>query len=1049
MLLRYRVSGIVLASLVAGLSLLTVGLLTQQKVSAVTFYQGYFNGRNSTNGGFGTFVDCASGGCSNYKTFTCTNGCTASPDQNKATFINAALGSSAKAFYVNVMSGGQCGGKSANPSGAMITCWENLINNPAIGIKVVTTHTGTNSYYDTSINDFAFSQEATDFPSLIFYNTKTGAQYTIIKIICGNILNDVGLPNPPPVDTEPNGGLQLGCNPNGTAYAKLWFYDVDGNTSATLTVNFAGTTPPNATYSFGAGSPYNNNGGYVAYQIPVGSDAFAGNWGAALTIQDKGGSLTKVINSSGASCDVPPNGGLQLGCNPNGTAYAKLWYYDANGNTSAKLTVNFAGTTPPNATYSFGAGSPYNNNGGYVAYQIPAAAADFTGNWGAALVINDNGSTGTKTINAAGVDCDKPPTGSFVSVTCDAPTERYIISATWDDPNGPTQGEVAGAGGGVTASRSGSSNPTAVGVASATWYFKTTDLPGNQWPVQLKVRDSDGGILLGYQTIATAAKPNCIPKGTISDSGTSCTTVSLKLWDPNEPNSNINYYLSVNGAAEQGAFTFSGGEGAGAITRNVSGLAGFDYWKNNNIVLYGVDVDTGAQYNLGNATLPICGRVSCTGAMTTLPGTMVAQPTAVSFTVWVTVQNAPYGPPGAHFESVTVQPPSGPATTIVPSGAYPAPGVGYTGTAQLTDNASPALSVTPKQAGTYVLSWTFGGGESNPPAVTCTTTSEAAYEPYFTVLGGDVSAGQGFGPSCTDDKTDADIMGYNMDSGSVPRNYFGASSRQGAIATGRISQFATDNTNDPTANPTGLGGSTDGLTAAIDNSPPSGLAFANSNKSGTLYGGDILHNDAGLNWCVPDYEANAPTPSGPFNPGNITSGTFSVSGTIPNLHIPAGVNLTLVATSDVYIRNDITYDPYGGNPANIPQFNLLVKDGNIYVDHNVQELHGFYAAEKTGTNTGVLYTCATGSGSPSTNYNVCNKPLTFYGAVSAYELIPGRTFGNIAKALDTGSDQRGEQFVFTPELWLGSAAAPGSSCVINPTQTNCLYQAYTSLPPVL
>jgi hypothetical protein len=69
--------------------------------------------------------------------------------------------------------------------------------------------------------------------------------------------------------------------------------------------------------------------------------------------------------------------------------------------------------------------------------------------------------------------------------------------------------------------------------------------------------------------------------------------------------------------------------------------------------------------------------------------------------------------------------------------------------------------------------------------------------------------------------------------------------------------------------------------------------------------------------------------------------------------------------------------------------------------------------------------------------------------VSAYELIPGRTFGNIAKALDTGSDQPGEQFVFTPELWLGSAAAPGSSCVINPTQTNCLYQAYTSLPPVL
>jgi hypothetical protein len=132
---------------------------------------------------------------------------------------------------------------------------------------------------------------------------------------------------------------------------------------------------------------------------------------------------------------------------------------------------------------------------------------------------------------------------------------------------------------------------------------------------------------------------------------------------------------------------------------------------------------------------------------------------------------------------------------------------------------------------------------------------------------------------------------------------------------------------------------------------------------------------------------------------------------------------------------------------------MTIGGGDIYIDPSVSELQGFYDAEPTATNTGgVIYTCASNAGgvfAPLKDYDKCSaNALTFYGAVSSYQIVPGRTVGNIATT-STTSDDPAEQIVYTPELWLGGMSGPTTSCATDPAQASCMYQSYTSLPPVL
>jgi hypothetical protein len=290
----------------------------------------------------------------------------------------------------------------------------------------------------------------------------------------------------------------------------------------------------------------------------------------------------------------------------------------------------------------------------------------------------------------------------------------------------------------------------------------------------------------------------------------------------------------------------------------------------------------------------------------------------------------------------------------------------------------------------------------------------------------------------------ADITSYNMDTGTG--NYFGSSTRQAALATGQINQFATDTVN---FIPTNLGGSTDG----IDANRPSGLAFANTSANTTIYGGNYL-GTFGKNWCVPDYAASVTGTTGTAMPNFNTlppyvNNVYRLSGdqSFSNIKLKAGVHVTLIVTGNVLLNNDVTYDTYA-SVNDIPQFTLISLGGDIYIHHDVSELHGFYVAQPVGGANGTIYTCATGSGSPVDDYANCNNPLTIYGSVAANKIVPGRTVGNVAQT-SAAVDLPAEQFVYTPELWLGSTTAPTTSCAIDPTQANCMYQSFTSLPPVL
>jgi len=851
---------------------------------------------------------------------------------------------------------------------------------------------------------------------------QNGLLVFVLRLKCGNVIGDLDGPKPQPNPAPPTGSVTVSCDTtNGTGLVKFNFSDSAGNTTAVLTVNYAGSTPPSGVFDYGTSGSYSRT-------IPAAD--VGGAWGATLVVQGLDGAAAKTYSDTSGKCSIPPTGALSLGCNADGTAYAIFKFSDVEGSTTATLNVNFAGTTPPNATYDFGTAD---SNGADHTYQIPDPNTDFAGAWGATLDINGvNGSDATSYTATSGT-CDKPPVGTL-TLSCNS-NGTGVAKLSFSDPNGNTHAELT-----ITYA-SGNAPPTGVSDYATSGSDSLTvpagDLEG-PWSASLLVYDYGGPN--NVTVPATSKACSAPPTGTIQAAETgSCDAVRVTINDPYDTG-DISYYLATPGnnkvlesPAPEGKLTPPADEAGTSVTN----LAGFDYWKNNTIQLYAVDpLDTARTTGvLATVTLPgVCGQLSCTNSMTTLGADLVAGESA-PFTVSAQMAGAPTGPPGATFTSITMQGPNG-TTTI-------ARGVGYnTDGYTLTDNANPSLSYTPPTAGSYTLTWSFGGGSDNTPAVTCSKTVQASYVPYFTVLGGDISAGQGFG-SCTTTPPNplADIKGENLDTGNG--NYFGASSQMGAFATGAISNFATDTTNNLA---TDLGGSTDGITG----NKPSGLAFANNPLAAGTYGGSLLSTSlpdtSSTAWCVPDYEGQAATPTSAFNPSNITSGTYSFAGgSLGGFTVPAGVHLTIVATGNVYINGNITYGAYS-SVTGVPQFNLLLKGGSIYIANSVNDLHGFYDAEPAASGSnGVIYTCATSNGTPSNVYSTCNQPLTFYGAVAAKQLVLGRTSGNLV-ATGGVSNTPAEQFVFTPELWLGDLS---TECSTNPSQSNCLYQSYTSLPPVL
>jgi hypothetical protein len=709
--------------------------------------------------------------------------------------------------------------------------------------------------------------------------------------------------------------------------------------------------------------------------------------------------------------DTAPSGSFKVVCNTIGTATLTASISDPQGAPTA--TAKIGGWTQGGIRNGSSVTVPYN-------YVEKAGTASLT--------INNVGPLGSqlnKTITTSFPACNKAPTGSFGAASCNGDTNTYTISATFNDPNGPTAARIIGANG---TSYGGTKSGT-----SATWTISTNSMPRAAFPAKLQVEDYDGGVILSWVTMGSTLKiPNCPPKGSIT--GTSCTSVQLKVWDPNAPSSGIQYYLSLNGNGQQGPFTYSGGQSGGVITQDISKVSGFDYWIRNQVTLYGVDVDAGGSHiAVQSATLPsICDSLKC--STSDLPATGIVAGETYTFHVNVQIVGPGLvGPKGAQFSSIRV------GSLSTSRGYTPASG------SAILQNATPDLTFTPPSAGQYTLTWIFSGGEANPASTTCGKSVQVGYAPFFTVEGGDIAAGPGFGSACTP-KVNAGIAASNLANQSGI-GYYGAGSQLGAFASGTISQFTTDSTNNPLSDKSV---STNGGAVDSPTGLPSALAFGNSSAAPpTSYGGNFNRP----NWCAPDYEGAADTGSvGTFNPGSLTSGTFRLTtSTLPSLVIPQGVHITLIATGNVFIGGNITYDTSysvtGGDVTQVPQFSLLIKGGNIYIGNTVGTLNGFYDTQpNTNGNGGTLYTCASGPGVPYSNdYASCNHQLTIYGAVAAAKLNLGRTWGNLVK---TGGvdNSPSERIIYNPELWLGNLTGPVCRTDTSP---GCLYQAYTALPPVL
>lgn len=352
----------------------------------------------------------------------------------------------------------------------------------------------------------------------------------------------------------------------------------------------------------------------------------------------------------------------------------------------------------------------------------------------------------------------------------------------------------------------------------------------------------------------------------------------------------------------------------------------------------------------------------------------------------------------------------------------------------------------PGAANTY---WVYGKSatESNLTRIGAVTVAPCGYRPFFTVVGGDITAGNGFNAAgaCSAPAA-ASIQSWNQDN--APANqYGGAGSGLGAFSTGSITNFVS-------------GSATAGGANTVDGH---GLSFGNNTGGiyvtpatyGKSYGAGTAIPSSTLP-CVHDYQADAApaaraaTATDSATLSGKPAGSYSAAGPLVTIGggtanpvvLSGGRQVTLYVTGNAYITSDITYS-YGAI-ADIPQFRLIVQ-GNLYIAPGVHDLHGIYIVQKNGALPGNLITCSTGGAVETSAYATCNqgnKGLTFTGAVAVQgKLHLDRTHGSVVADPPSTPAEAAETFRYSPELWLNTAN--------NPTPGPLTYQAFTGLPPVL
>ncbi len=423
--------------------------------------------------------------------------------------------------------------------------------------------------------------------------------------------------------------------------------------------------------------------------------------------------------------------------------------------------------------------------------------------------------------------------------------------------------------------------------------------------------------------------------------------------------------------------------------------------------LYAIGVNSSGAANGNNVAFggnPVsmgpCNSATCT--IDTFPAQMlVGDGNQFTVSMRVSYWGAPLAV-GNPALTVQVRDPNGVITTSTPS---------YTvsGSSPATLTSDP-IGFNSNIPGTYQMQWSLAGGGLNTLCPGGNNGSwsnprigNAAYKPYFNVNGGDILSG-------------ASITAWNAGSGG---GFAGAGSQLAAFAGGNISGFITGS---------GLGSVGNGTR----------LAFANTatNPANGIYGGGfgVTHyapaSSGGELWSGGStIDLSTLSTSKVYH---ITTGV-TLSGTVP-----AGVNIVLNVTGNVYIQDNIGYGSYT-TAQEVPRLTVNA-GGNIYVKNTVTTMRGiYYTAAK-------FYSCSSGLGSPvslgsATGYTDCNHQLTVYGAVVADKMILSRTYGNL-RAVPGVPAQAAENFVYSPELWLApSGAASGNS--------SPQFDLYQSLPPVL
>lgn len=311
--------------------------------------------------------------------------------------------------------------------------------------------------------------------------------------------------------------------------------------------------------------------------------------------------------------------------------------------------------------------------------------------------------------------------------------------------------------------------------------------------------------------------------------------------------------------------------------------------------------------------------------------------------------------------------------------------------------------------------------------------------PYLKVYGGDVMAGSAFassvgGDSCTanpapPDNGTAGIYSWNTQNN--PTTFVGASSQEGAFATGVVRGFGT----------------ADNIGLANGHGPPDSLTF--SNTSGGLYG---YGGGFTTPYCVPDYyndlQANhAPTITpkivGPGQSLNNILGTNAGAAYITNYgpgHNIRGFQINspiiILATGNFTIDVNTLFPPSEtatSNMSGLPMLYVVDKGGNIYINNDVNRvtnLSGVFIDEPNGNAGGTIYDCAnphTGMGPDTKPFTECTNPLTVDGSFIANSIDFERTNGtsvaappNPAGTCQSPDSQSAESFCYTPLIWLAN-----------------------------